>query len=344
VLAEADLVLVHALQEAPRAPWSQLARALATDPRSLVRRYERLTEAGYLRVMATAGPELLKRLALAHVRVRAAPGRARILAQCLARCPQVTTIRLTDGSYDLHALLLGVHQNAVAAQAHELLESLPGVEHLQVNTVLEIADAGRAARLDSLSRRQVSMLRGNAGPQRRATRPRLSLDDLRLIRLLLHDGRMANTELAARLGQEPSVVSRRLGRLLRDGLVDIVALIPDSASSAPARALLWCVVAPDDLPPMLYRAGTLPWLGLMTINTGQANLLAVANLQTPAQLNQIQGQLLTMCPSLRLAESQLSIQAVKVHAQLLTDDDCWSGELTDPLWDLREDLIDVAPE
>lgn len=46
-LSELDLALVNALQISPRAPWTELAKALDIDAATVARRWERLRTAGH---------------------------------------------------------------------------------------------------------------------------------------------------------------------------------------------------------------------------------------------------------------------------------------------------------
>jgi hypothetical protein len=143
---------------------------------------------------------LLERITFAHLRLRAAAGHALAVAEQLARWPQAGTVRLTDGSYDVYALLLGLDHGRLVAGAHELLQPLP-VQELSLNTVLETVDVGRAARLDSPSRGQITELRSSrASKHAPAQLACLTHEDFPLIRELVQDGRMEIAELAGRLG------------------------------------------------------------------------------------------------------------------------------------------------
>ncbi|MDI3403195.1 Lrp/AsnC family transcriptional regulator [Streptomyces cavernicola] len=341
MLDEKDLVLVHALQEAPRASWAVLASVLGTDARTLVRRYARLRDVGLLRVMATSGPRLLERQLFAHLRLRTGPGRVAPVAEELARWPQASTIRLTDGSTQIYALLVGSDHTRLVETAQQRVAELPDVREAEINTVLLAGDVGRAARLDALSPQQIGRLRGQQTVgEGQSTQPvRLSAEDFELIRLLLEDGRTEISELAARLGREASSVSRRVARLRNDGWLDIITLVPDRAWSSPLRALLWCTVAPQDVDALLRTVSGRPWVGSLTVTTGRANVLVTVNLMTRSQLPGIQAELSTLCPSLRLLEAQLSVRAVKLHMRLLAAGDRLSDPVSDPFWDIRHDFL-----
>lgn len=340
MLDENDLALVHALQEAPRASWALLSAVLGIDSRTLVRRYTRLHETGLLRVMATAGPRLLDQIVFAHLRLRTEPGRASAVAHQLAEWPQASTIRLTDGSHDVYAMLTGTDHAALVREAHEKVATLPLVRQMEINTVLQTGDVGRAARLDALSPRQVAELRGRYAQESRASAStRLSTEDFEILRLLLREGRRDIAELATALDRDPSAVSRRVARLQRDQIIDIVALTPDTASSAPVRALLWCTIAPQELHSLVRQSANLPWIGLLTATTGHANVFLVANVKTRALLPAVQTELSSLCPSLQLRETQLSAQALKLHMRSVTPHDRLTDEVADPFWELRHELV-----
>lgn len=340
MLTEEDLALVHALQEAPRASWARLSSSIGTDARALARRYTRLHEAGLLRVMATAGPRLLERLVFAHLRLRTAPGQARGAAEQIARWPQASNVRLTDGSHDVHALLVGADHACLMGAARSTVAAVHSVQRAELSTVVATGDLGRAARLDALSPGQTADLRrDHVRPARPGKPAEVGRDDFELLGLLLRDGRCEVAELATHLGRDPSVVSRRLGRLQREGFVDIVTITPDTASSSPVRALLWCRVDPGEVPDLLHRAAALPWVGMLTATSGRANVVAVANLTSRAHLPMIQAELASVSPSLRFAETQLSHRAVKLHMRTTTGDDRLTDDVADPFRALRDELV-----
>ena len=82
-------------------------------------------------------------------------------------------------------------------------------------------------------------------------------------------------------------------------------------------------------------------MGLLTLATGQANLVTIVNFKTRAELPQIHSELVSLCPSLQLRETQICTRAVKLHTRWLTPDDQWTDDVTDPLWALRANLTRV---
>ncbi|NBE55310.1 Lrp/AsnC family transcriptional regulator [Streptomyces boluensis] len=336
MISEDDLALVHALQEAPRAPWALLASVLAAEPRTVARRYARLCESGALRVVPTAGPRLVDRLQLGHLRLRTAPGRADEVARRLAAWPQAASVHVTDGSADVYATLVGTDHPTLIRDTQQAVAALPAVAHSETNTVLETIEVGGSRRLESLHPRQIRELRAALPEPRTGATATLRHDDLPLLRLLGQDPRTDTAELARRLGREPSTVSRRLGRLRADGLLGFVALLTDTASPAPWRVLLWCAAPPDDVPQLAAKLAQMPKVGLLTVTTGRANLQLLAHLESPARVTALHTELTALSPGLRIVETQVAAYAVKVHGCLRTPEGRWADEPCDQDGSLRQ--------
>ncbi|MDI3406852.1 Lrp/AsnC family transcriptional regulator [Streptomyces cavernicola] len=329
MISEDDLALVHALQEAPRAPWALLASVLAQEPRTIARRYARLCARGDLRMVPTTGPRLVDRLQLAHLRLRTASGRADEVARRLAGLPLAASVQVTDGSADVYATLVGTDHQALIRSAHEAVAALPGVDRAEVNTALETVEVGGSRRLESLHPSQIRALRAGLPEPRAGSAAALRQDDLPLFRLLSQDARTDTAELARRLGREPSTVSRRLARLRTDGLLGFVPLLTDSASPAPWRVLLWCAAPPGEVPQLTAKLAQLSKIGLLTVTTGRPNVQLLAHLESPARVTALHAELAALCPGLQILETQVAAYAVKVHGCLRTPDGRWSDEPSD---------------
>ena len=330
MISEFDLQIVHALQEAPRAPWTVLASILGTDARTVSRRYDELVSSGCLRVLATPGPRLLGQIRWALLRAETLPGQAEKVARQLATWPAATTIRVLDGSFGIYALLSGEDSRAIWRAAQEQIAQFPQIVTAEIHTIIESLDVGRAQRLDSLSRKQVADLRNYATKLAPSDREptRLTSADAAMFNLLNADGRMEVAAVAAALGRNPSWVSRRISRLQADGLLDFLAATTDSFSSRPVTVLVWCSIAPTEWA-NLARA-PLAWVGLLTITTGRSNVFLIAHLPAPSSIGTALAELAEHCPSLQVHETQLSVHAVKLQSRLMDEQERWTDEVIQP--------------
>ncbi|MEW1962639.1 Lrp/AsnC family transcriptional regulator [Microbacterium sp. NPDC077644] len=337
MLSEADLRIAHALQEAPRAPWSTLASALGTDARTLIRRYEQLREAGHIRVTSTLGPRLLERVYWAHLRIRTLPGQALQAARQVAAWPQAGLVRVADGAFEVYALLMGRDAAAPWHDAQEGIAHIREIVQADVYTIVEALDIGLSERLDVLSRSELGKLRTPRDPATTTLvdSTRAKDFDLELWHQLNLDGRADITTLADRLARSPSTVSRRITRLQTAGYLDFLTMIADPVAPRSRSVFLWCRIADDELPALRSRHSSLHWIGLLTIMTGRSNVMLLANVTSMAALDTVLSELRSICPSLEVHETQLSTLAVKRHTRLMTDDERWTDEVITVYPDLR---------
>jgi DNA-binding Lrp family transcriptional regulator len=330
MIGEFDLQVVHALQEAPRAPWSVLASILGTDARTVSRRYDDLVGSGSLRIMVTPGPRMLGQIRWALLRAETLPGQAERVARQLATWPMATTIRVLDGAFGIYALLSGEDNRAIWRAAQDQIARIPQIVNTEIHTIIESLDVGRAQRLDSLSRRQVADLRTYATklapPDREPTQ--LTSTDAALFNLLNADGRMEVAAVAAALDRNPSWVSRRISRLQADGLLDVIAVTTDAISSRPVTVLVWCSIDPTEWG-KLARA-PLAWVGLLAITTGRSNVFLIAHLPALASLGSALTELAEHCPSLQVHETQLSVHAIKLQSRMMDEEERWTSEVSQP--------------
>lgn len=339
MLSELDLQVVHALQEAPRASWSEIGAVLGLEARTVARRYEQLRSQGLLVVTQTVGPRLLRQTRWALLRARTIPGSAEHVGRRLAQWPQATSVRVTDGSFQVYALLSGRASRAGAEHIRTLWEQtqaqiaqIPEIVEADVHNIIDALDVGSVQRLDVLSNAQVKRLRETrtapAPPDREPTE--VTEEDLELFTILSRDGRRDVSDCAGELGRSRSWVSRRMARLQADGFLDFIALIPDVVSSRPVTALIWAGIAPAELSALAQQTASLAWIGLMVVTTGPSNVFAVAHLPTAKALSQALEEIREICPSLVVRETQLSVHAIKVHTRITDDAEHWSGEAAQP--------------
>ena len=331
---------MHALQEAPRAAWTELATVLGLEARTVARRYDQLRADGLLLVTQTVGPRLLAQTRWAVLRVVTRPGTAERVAQELARWPQATSIRVVDGAFQVYALIAAQASRAdvedirtLWEQAQARIVEIPEIEQADVLHILDAFDVGRAGRLDVLSKAQVQQLhdlRGQPAASPGREPAELTDEDLELFTLLARDGRREVADCAVALGRNRSWVSRRIARLQADGLLDFIALTPDVASSRPVTALVWASVPAAELSALAHRVGSLGWIGMMAVTTGPSNVFAVTHLPTSRALTDALVELVEVCPSLVVKETQLSVRAVKIHTRITDERERFTEQAAQP--------------
>jgi Lrp/AsnC family transcriptional regulator, regulator for asnA, asnC and gidA len=108
--------------------------------------------------------------------------------------------------------------------------------------------------------------------------------DRRLVHLLQRDGRQSNVQIARLLRLGESTVRRRVERLIRDGIIQVVAVAEPLKVGYPIYALIAVKTQPGSVRAVASRLRSLRqvmWLGIVA---GQYDVLLAAGFEAPAQL------------------------------------------------------------
>ena len=108
--------------------------------------------------------------------------------------------------------------------------------------------------------------------------------DVNIIRLLRSDGRMPNTEIAQNLGISEGSIRRRIGRMISERLVRIVALTDPSILGYELEALVALEVSPVNVRDIAEKVAELPEVRYVGISTGPYDILISACFKSNGQL------------------------------------------------------------
>ncbi len=140
-----DRAIIAELQADGRRPYTEIARTVGLAEATVRQRIRRLERKGVIQVVAVVAPlRLGLRRVLIGVRVRGrtltdVEGQLRVL-------PEGDYVGVTTGSYDLVLMAACLDEEAVAELVTERIRAIPGVDSLDVVTILrETKDAYRYA-------------------------------------------------------------------------------------------------------------------------------------------------------------------------------------------------------
>lgn len=174
LIDELDLRLIHALQTRARIPWTTLAGILRVDAATLMRRWRRLVDHGYVYVTALI-PLPASKLALAFVEIACQPVHAVALAEELAKDHGVVSIDLTASGRTMLVTLIGHDLDAISNWTMTLGLD-PRVVALQTHHVSELVTDASLWRPKALS--QTEELAVRAWPPRNTATTNLALPEL----------------------------------------------------------------------------------------------------------------------------------------------------------------------
>ncbi|MFC1442402.1 AsnC family transcriptional regulator [Streptacidiphilus sp. N1-10] len=294
---EVDLALINALQVTPRASWAQLGKALAIDPATAARRWERLREVGLAWVTCVLGPALHTYFCMAYAEVACEPARLDAAGDFLARHGAVRYVYRLTGSHQL--LVASSHRTPAEVSAHlaQVLAAAPGVRSYRAE--LRTVGFGESSRwrLRSLDAAQRGLLAGGAVDRRGGSAgqspPALGSEGAypELYQLLQEDGRMPFAQLARRSGVSEPTVRRRVKLLLDQRLLRLRCEVAQSVTGWPVTAVLWATVPPEQLDVAGRALTVLPDVRVCCALTGPRNLMLVVWLRTLDELPALEARI-----------------------------------------------------
>ncbi len=137
-----DRLIIEALQQEGRVPFTQIAQQGGVSETTVRTRYQRLASAGTIRVLAVVDPSALDYEATAVVAVSTEPGLADQIARKVNLVPEVSHLVTTLGSYDL---ILEVYCRDLAHLTNVVTQQIQQIPGVQTTETLVIAQSYKLA-------------------------------------------------------------------------------------------------------------------------------------------------------------------------------------------------------
>ena len=328
---EVDVSLLDALHVNPRASFAQLGSALEISAATAARRWHRLSTSGRGWVSSVPGPRLA--LVGAVYQAEAKPGRTEEVGRALAAVPQVASVYVTDGSFDVHSLVFASDMNALGSLLVDTLPRLGGTVRTRAKVVIDWF-SGVRWRLGAISSGQErSVADDDAGADRRARRTRtFEGTDHALYLALQHDGRAGYRDLARDLGMPEHVARRRLTSLVRAGVVSFRTDFARGEGGWPSEMVLWLAVPHEQLERAGVDIGAWPETRICVSTVGSANLLVMAQVHQLGDLGRILGRIRIAFPAAVVRAQRVVLRPLKSWGRLLDPTGCSVGVVPVDPW------------
>ena len=98
---EIDRLILSALQQDGRTPFTQIAKKAGVSEGTIRSRYRNLVEGGLVRTVSIVNPFAMDLQAPAILAVKSEPGKVEQVAKAIAELPEVAYLVMTLGSFDL---------------------------------------------------------------------------------------------------------------------------------------------------------------------------------------------------------------------------------------------------
>lgn len=316
---EMDLRVVNALQVAPRAPWSVLARGVGADPGTVARRWERLRERGL--AWTSVYPGLLAGAPGACVDLACEAGRLDEVARVLAGDPQCVSLDITSGERNLMLSVRTADERGLTAYVLDRVAVLPGVLSVRVHLMVGSTAEGGMWRLRALDRTEAHAVRlprtSSPGSAAEVCRQPWFWD---LVAALTPDGRASYEQLGRAMGVSASTARRRVDEALGSGALLMRCEIARSYSGWPVCAWYLARARAEALAPGAAALAGLPEVRAVITSAGPMNLLVGVWLRALEQVPRLEALVEGRFSGIEVVERCVVIRPVKQAGHLLRED------------------------
>jgi DNA-binding Lrp family transcriptional regulator len=328
-VTEQDLEIVHALQIAPRAAWTDAARILRITPATLAARWERLRAAGIAWVTAHPGAGTRTMLA-SFVELDCVPGCKPQVLEILCQDPRAVSIEELARSGDLLLTVLTRDLPSLTRFVLDDLARIGGVQRQRTHLAKQLHFEAKSWRLDALDAEQQKAFEALNRPRddnRTVPPPR---DAWPLIEALATDGRRGAADIARLTGRQPATVRRQLPRLLESGILSFRCELAQGHSRWPVNCTYFARVPPGELSRTVRALTTLSELRLCVSTTGETNLMFSVWTGEVVDLLDLEQRLSAHLPWLQIVDSAVTLRTIKRMGWMLDEYGAATGDVVVP--------------
>lgn len=314
-LGGVDRGIVAGLQLNGRASWRLLAQAVGASEPTVTRRGQQLLAD---RTLAVTGVLDHLRCGLGisiHVRLRARPGHALLVARAIARHRRARFVTVLTGSFDVAAEVVVTHHRDVMAVIAEI-DGIENVVETESMVVIRKFSAFEEWDPHTLGGAAVDLLRSGVEvvdfSHRDWTEPEcLSELEFAVARVLAENGRATYATIAQRVGTSESTAARRVESLVRRGCLRFRTIFEPPVLGFEVEYMLWLEVEPAYLEQVGERLAKHRSTRYVAASTGQHNLVLHGALLNYGALYHYTTEVVGQLPGLRSADLTLQVQTLK---------------------------------
>jgi DNA-binding Lrp family transcriptional regulator len=268
-LNDLDRRIVAALQIDPRASWSQLSGIVGVSETTVLRRVNRMREAGLLIILGAPDPLRCGLGQPAHVYIRATPGKGAKLAAQLAARSDVRYVSLLGGAHDIMCEFIVPDRGYLSRVVlNQLPATVLGTTTALVLKQFKTSDQWSHALLGDVENGRPAPTAGRS----EITVAPLDEFDTRLLAELSSDGRRSYADLSQDLGLSETAIARRIAALRAADRVYFLAMVDPSALGYELEAFLHLRVDPARLETVCNQLAGAEQLRYVAATTGVSDV------------------------------------------------------------------------
>ncbi len=279
--------------------YKNIAAKVGVSRPTIMSRVQHLQDKGIISTMCWVDPTTLGYKFTIPFFVTVEAGRVTSVADSLAVYPQIPTIEMCTGSYDIMAWGLFRNREELANFFLKELGSIPGVGHVEKLVSLQ--------EVKSLASKFIT-----EGKEKGITEVDLDDLDVLLIKELQTDARQTITKLAETLKISKPTISKRIQRLVNSDIIRIITVVDPFALGYDGVAIIGLKCDPDKVGEVAAKVSAYKQIQHVGICAGKYDILVWTMFPTLSDMrNFIAGELGTI-PGLKNVETMLRYKLVKM--------------------------------
>jgi Lrp/AsnC family transcriptional regulator for asnA, asnC and gidA len=135
--------------------------------------------------------------------------------------------------------------------------------------------------------------------------------DYQIIEKLVKDGRKSSKELSKELHVDSSTIRRRVHRLIKEGVIYIIALPEPSKAGFPTQAIIGLNVDNMELDNNLKIINEIPECTFVSVTTGRFNIMIIIWCHSNAEIDRIAKKILSSIKGVKSNETFICANIAK---------------------------------
>jgi len=300
-----EMRLVRELEVDGRKSSAELGRIIGTSKATAGRKLKRLLDERIISIVAVANPAALGYKVMATMGMKVLPGKVDAVADKLASYQNVHWVFITAGPYDIMIWALFPEPQDLSNFIKNELGNVVGLESTETIMNLEIVKYSYRylGSTDRLPEEELA-IKGDSHFE-------LDEQDLNLIRELEADGRKSSADLGRIIGTSKVTASRKLKRLLDDGIITIAAHIFPPVLGYRMMATIGINVLPGQVDAVAQTIRSFENVHWVFITTGRYDIMAWVLFKEPRDLSRFVKNGLGNVPGLKGTQTMVNLEFTK---------------------------------
>jgi DNA-binding Lrp family transcriptional regulator len=299
-----DRALVERLRIDGRESNRSLASALGVNEATVANRLRRLEAASIMRVVALTDMEAFGHSYLVFAKLRVASRSIMAVAQELSSLPEVISVTVSTGRYDVVATVLARDRAHLSRVVGADIAGVTGIGSTQCELAVDVL------RFESMW----ALLAAPELPTEPLSAPDVVDElDLSIIALLQRDARSSNRGIATELGVSEGTIRARIKRMEEERLIRIQAVSDVVAFGIEAHAYVGIEVEGGKVSKVADGLLGCPEIAVLTRTIGAFDFFAVIAAENREALIEVILEQVSAIPGVRHTETFESVRTIK-HA------------------------------